>query len=240
MITILKGIMGSHCHGLNTEKSDIDVRGVALKPEPEYLFGLRKFEQHVVQTDEEDITIWELRKFVRLCMKCNTNGLNLLFCEEKSLTKKNDFGCRLREIRHKFLSNRAYPVLKGYYHAEYRHTMGTTTGRLGEKRKNDITEHGYSVKNASHCIRLMITGTILFRTGNYPVWFDDNDRKLLLELKTGMVDKESFEKMFGIHLRKFEDAYEHSHLPNVPAENEIWAEVMDYISDVLEAQQWET
>lgn len=235
MTIILKGVMGSHCHNLDTCTSDTDVRGVGLKADPAYLFGIKRFDQLVVQNDEEDTTIWELRKFVRLCLKCNTNGLNLLFCEERSLTRKNEFGERLREIRHRFLSNRAYPVLRGYYNAEYKYTMGEKTGRLGDKRKKAIQEHGYSVKNASHCLRLLKTGITLFKKGTYPVWFDGGDQKTLLAVKTGQVAKQDFELLFSQHIIEFESAFQDTKLPNVPDEASIWAEVQGYLLDVVEA-----
>ncbi len=73
--TILRATVGSKLHGLNLEATDdTDEMGVCVEP-PEYVVGLRKFEQWVYRTQPEghpsgpkdlDLTIYSLRKWVRL------------------------------------------------------------------------------------------------------------------------------------------------------------------------------
>src|SRR5439155_17926998 len=68
--TILRATVGSKLHGLNLEATDdTDEMGVCVEP-PEYVVGLRQFEQWVYRTQPEghpsgpkdlDLTIYSLR-----------------------------------------------------------------------------------------------------------------------------------------------------------------------------------
>lgn len=78
---------GSHLYGTATPSSDIDIRGVFAPSKESLVFGNppeeREFstgEQNEKNTsDDIDIKLFSVQKFLRLCRKGDTNGLDLLF-----------------------------------------------------------------------------------------------------------------------------------------------------------------
>src|SRR4051812_43174814 len=86
--TILRATVGSRLHGLALEGTDDrDEMGVCIEA-PEYVAGLRHFEQYVYRTKPEgvrseagdlDLTIYSLRKYARLALNGNPTILLLLY-----------------------------------------------------------------------------------------------------------------------------------------------------------------
>jgi predicted nucleotidyltransferase len=110
---IYKVIAGSQAYGLETEQSDLDVRGVCIPPR-RYLLGLGVFEQWENQDPEGDTVIYALTKFVRLALVCNPNIIELLYTDPRHVLFVNDHGRRLLERRHLFLSRLARQTFAGY------------------------------------------------------------------------------------------------------------------------------
>ena len=81
-LILLEAISGSHAYGLNTETSDVDKRGVFLMKEDHYL-GLRYVEQ--INDEKNDITYYELRRFLQLALQGNPNILELFNCSEEHI-----------------------------------------------------------------------------------------------------------------------------------------------------------
>lgn len=73
---IFMSISGSHLYGTSRKDSDIDLRGAAIPP-IEYFYGFKSFEQF--EDKENDVVIWDIRKFINLLAKCNPNFIELLF-----------------------------------------------------------------------------------------------------------------------------------------------------------------
>lgn len=69
--TILSVIVGSVAHGLNTEKSDTDYRGVYVLPTSEILKIGSNIDQTSWVEGRVDDVQWELGKFLFLATKCN-------------------------------------------------------------------------------------------------------------------------------------------------------------------------
>ena len=103
---IYKVVAGSQAYGLDTPESDLDVRGVCIPPR-RYLLGLSPFEQWEHQEEAGDVVIYALAKFVRLALACNPNVIELLHTDPRNVLFVNDYGRRLLEHRHLFLSKRA-------------------------------------------------------------------------------------------------------------------------------------
>lgn len=98
---ILHVLAGSRAHGLATEESDTDTRGVCIPPAP-YLVGLSSFEQH--QDDKGDHVVYSLSKFVRLALAGNPNIIESLFVDDSDVLHATVAGGRLREARELFLT----------------------------------------------------------------------------------------------------------------------------------------
>jgi uncharacterized protein len=72
---VLEVITGSKAYGLNTAKSDTDIRGVYILPETQF-FSLNYPEQ--LSNETNDIVYYELRRFLELLAGNNPNILELL------------------------------------------------------------------------------------------------------------------------------------------------------------------
>lgn len=112
---ILKVKGGSHAYGLNTEKSDLDIRGICIANKINIL-GLENFEQH--ENKQTDTVIYELKKFVRLAKQCNPNVIEILFADPSDIIFINDFGRKLIDNRELFLTKAARYRFAGYAFAQ--------------------------------------------------------------------------------------------------------------------------
>lgn len=74
-VMLLQCISGSRAYGLDTPKSDTDIRGVFLLPKREY-YGFEYTPQ--VGNPSNDIVYYELKRYIELLVKNNPNILELL------------------------------------------------------------------------------------------------------------------------------------------------------------------
>lgn len=118
---IFKTIAGSHLYGTNRSGSDVDVRGVCLPP-VETILGLSNFEQHEIPG--EDTVIYGLQKFCRLALKANPNILEMLFVPEDAILKIDEYGERLINNRHLFLSTKVVHTYSGYAFSQLKRIEG--------------------------------------------------------------------------------------------------------------------
>lgn len=112
--TIYKTVVGSTAYGLNTKDSDIDVKGICIKPK-EYYFGLKVFNQQEFGKDE---VIYSIQKFFKLARDCNPNIIEMLYVDPKHILVNTKYGELLRENRDLFLSTKAKFTFAGYAFAQ--------------------------------------------------------------------------------------------------------------------------
>ena len=103
---------GSHAYGLANENSDIDIRGIAVRT-AEDILGMHHFDGFNQVTENTDIQIYTLDKFVNLALKGNVNVLEILFSDPSNILLCDDFGRYLLDIKEQFLSNYIYKSLRG-------------------------------------------------------------------------------------------------------------------------------
>ena len=107
---------GSLLYGTNHPESDVDLRGVQLDP-IETLLGFQSFEQQNFsefrwgKIFSDDVTIYGLRKFLRLAMDANPNIIELLFA--KPLYQSEDWEM-IQELRFDILSTKIVHSFSGY------------------------------------------------------------------------------------------------------------------------------
>ena len=77
---VLLGFGGSYAYGLNTEQSDLDVRGIISSPISN-LLGLGEFEQYI--DEETDSVLYEFNKIIKLLCSCNPNTIEILGLKKK-------------------------------------------------------------------------------------------------------------------------------------------------------------
>ena len=111
--TILSAVIGSHAHGLQTDKSDLDIIEVYIAPTVE-MFDIYNFTQkQTKQTFQGNVDIFsaELNHFVRGALKGNPKFLEVLWSPIE--LEKTDEGRALKKVREAFLSQQIVPAFKG-------------------------------------------------------------------------------------------------------------------------------
>lgn len=74
-LIIFEAIAGSRAYGLETPKSDTDIRGVFIMPKNDY-YGLNYYSQ--ISDSSNNVVYYELKRFFELLLKNNPNTLELL------------------------------------------------------------------------------------------------------------------------------------------------------------------
>lgn len=162
---------GSHLYGIANENSDLDYRGVFCNTETSKILGLDRFDCKIKQDDEEDSLYFEIRHFLNLLRKTNTQVLEILFApQDKFLALDGQFKELAIDNRNKFVdTKRFFRSISGYMHGERRLVNGERKGQIGKKRYELVKKYGYSPKNLANYIRLGLVAQFFFETGVYIV-----------------------------------------------------------------------
>jgi len=152
---ILQGTVGSHAYGLNHAESDIDTLGVFMYDIMDYLTLEPPQESFV--SHEPDVTLHELRKYLRLALKCNPTVLELLWLDDYTI--KTYAGEMLLENKYAFLSA---PFVKDAFLGYARSQLTRLKDREGKRQ----------VKHAKHMARLINQGYDLYTIGDMDLKVD--------------------------------------------------------------------
>lgn len=132
---ILLGLGGSHAYGTSNEKSDIDVRGIALNSKKEILLG-RDFEQ--VTNNATDTTVYSLKKMSKLLADCNPNTIEILGLKPEHYLYLSSAGKELLNNKDLFLSRKAIYTFGCYAEAQLYKLKQLLTGTMNTK---ELEEH---------------------------------------------------------------------------------------------------
>jgi len=180
-------IGGSTLYGLNTATSDVDFRGIFSVNNKRYVTGFRTVES-IVETGEVDSAYYELKHYLQLLRKTNTQVLEILFAPLSSFTHTTSTFTQMRNHRYSLIDSQLLKKsLAGYIHSEMRLATGERSGQLGGKRKAQVEKHGFSPKNFVQILRLCFVGQHFFTNGEYAVCvkdFDANYHNTLMQIKT--------------------------------------------------------
>jgi predicted nucleotidyltransferase len=119
--TILKVKHGSHCYGLNTPTSDLDIKGICIEPLEYHLGFAKNFEQHIQEASKgypNDLVIYSFKKFAKLAADANPTIVEVLFVEDEDVLFCNEFGAEVRAFRDNFLSAKAKHTFMGFAHSQ--------------------------------------------------------------------------------------------------------------------------
>ena len=194
--TVLRGLVGSTVHGLHLEGSDDrDEMGVCIEP-PEYVVGLQRFEQWTYRTQPEgkrsgpgdlDLTVYSLRKWVRLAANGNPTVLLLLFVPEEHLVVNTPIGRVMRMTLPGLLaSKRAGAAFLGYLTQQKERLLGTR-GQLRVTRTELVERYGFDTKYAMHMLRLGYQGVEYLTTGQLSLPMREPERSLVMSVRRGDV-----------------------------------------------------
>ena len=171
--TILRALVGSTTHGISIGNDDRDEMGVCIEP-IEYAMGFPEFEQLIYRSAVEregrhdarsqkgdlDLTIYSLRKFIRLSLKGNPTILILYFI--KNPLYISFLGKELQELAPKIVSKKAGNAFLGYLTAQKQRMLGERGGTHGRLEE-------YDFKYAAHMVRLGLQGVELLQTGSLSI-----------------------------------------------------------------------
>jgi predicted nucleotidyltransferase len=152
---ILLGVVGSHAYGLNRPGSDVDIKGITIGDESIYL-GFKQFEQKdsgwkdeegggsfPILDEHEDITVYELKKYLRLASDCNPNILELLFLKE--YIRLSPVGDYLRAVRNEFLTTKVKHTYSGYSYSQIKRVERHRSWLLNPPtKKPELKNYGLS------------------------------------------------------------------------------------------------
>lgn len=233
--TILRGVVGSTVHGLALEDTDDrDEMGICIEPLKEAMGIGSPFEQVVYRTATErtgqhdaksevgdlDLTIYSIRKWMRLALSGNPTILTLLFSPHDSLTVVEARGTQLRELAPHIISRKAGKAFLGYMQAQRQRLMG----ERGQKRINRpdlIEKYGFDTKYAGHVLRLGFQGIELMETGKFTLPMVGDDREYVLSVRKGLIDLQDVTTRTGELEARLKDLLDSSPLPEVPNVEEV-------------------
>lgn len=104
-------IRGSHSYGTNIPESDIDYGGVFIQGLDDIL-GNKYVEQ--INDDNNDVVIYEIRRFLELLAIANPSVLELLFTPEDCVIYKHPLFDELLEMREEFITKMCFDSIGGY------------------------------------------------------------------------------------------------------------------------------
>lgn len=170
---------GSHAYGLATPESDYDYKGIFF-PNERYIIGLDTIEQ--VKVRDDDWTLYEFRRFVKLLKLQNPSIIELLFSPDIVFDVRWK---SLKDILKQYINQDVYLSYKGYIEAQLERIQRDAGG----KRKELFDKYGYDVKSASHVCRLALQGIELLATGTLHVRLEGETQRAIMEIKTGKIPK---------------------------------------------------
>jgi len=242
---IVRTVVGSTVHGLSIDgQDDQDEMGVCIEP-PEYVVGLKVFEQHVYRTKpigvrsgpgDVDRTIYSLRKYARLAASGNPTILLLLF--SPFVIFSTPAGNRLRDIRPAFASKKAGHSFYGYMRAQRQRIIDERGGRHGKPRADFVERYGYDTKYAMHMLRLGYQGQEYLTSGTITLPMPEPTRGYLRNVRIGEVSLDHVLENAAELEHTLRDLLDSSPLPDEPdydringfliAEHEVhWSKVRD-------------
>lgn len=159
---ILKTLVGSHAHGLNTKDSDLDYRGVYITSTSDILKVNATFHPTSWVEGKEDNTSYELVHFLHLALKSSPTILETLV---SPIVETTDDGNELRRLLPKLWSS-DYVVnsVRGYAHNQRKKFL----------EDKDERPWKYAVAN----IRTLLLGIELLKHGTMTVDVADQQKIL--------------------------------------------------------------
>lgn len=191
--TILRCQVGSVVHGTSIDgQGDRDEMGICVEPR-EYVVGLRRFDQYIHRTQPDgarsgpgdlDLTVYSLRKWMRLALDGNPTVLLPLYVQDTDLVRVTDLGRTLRAQAHRFASRQAGRRFLGYLRAQRERLLGVRGGRH-TNRPELVEKYGFDSKYAHHMVRLALQGVELMETGRITLPIAQPWRGWLVALRQG-------------------------------------------------------
>lgn len=223
--TILRCRVGSAVHGLSIEGTDDeDQMGICTEP-PEYVIGLKQFDQYIYRTQPEgvrsgpgdlDYTCYSLRKWMRLALNGNPTVLLPLFVPEPDIITTTEAGRELRALAPSIISRQAGRRFAGYLEAQRRSLLSRDGKGRDVTRAELVEAYGFDTKFCGHMVRLGMQGVELLETGRITLPMPEPARTWIRELRTGQHTMREALEAAETCERQIEALLGTSHLPEHP------------------------
>lgn len=177
-LILFEAISGSRAFGLATENSDTDIRGVYYLPKEDF-FGLNYIPQ--ISNETNDITYYEIGRFVELLQKNNPNILEILASPEDSILYKNPLMDLLKAKD--FLSKLCKDTFAGYAVSQIKKAKG-----LNKKILNPVDKERKSILD--FCFILKGQGSVSLKQ-----WLSENGKT---QENCGLVNIDHTKGMFAL------------------------------------------
>jgi hypothetical protein len=176
---LLASISGSKAYGTDTPESDTDLRGVFILP-AERFFGLECIDQ--VSDEKNDITFFELSRFIHLLCRSNPNILEMLFVPDDCVRSRHPLFDLIDPSV--FLSKQCQSAFAGYAMTQIRKARG-----LNKKIVNPMKED--RKRPIDYCHVLDGQGSVPLST-----WLDDHG---FSDSRCGLVNVPHMHNINGIY-----------------------------------------
>ena len=220
---LLVGFGGSIAYGLNTPRSDVDIRGIFLNT-PEEFTGLRT-ETEQLRLEGSDTVLYGLRKAMRLLLDCNPNVIELLGLRPEHVLICSEEGRMILDRSYVFLSKRAIWTFGGY--------ATSLRKKLQTQVYEGKTDARTLSKEMSHLIRIYAMGIELL--DGQITTFREREHDLLMEIRGGRyldrhrVPTQEYERLLEDYIGGFNAAAIRTRLPAEPdreAANSLTMEIV--------------
>lgn len=247
--TILRVPAGSTLHGLNVPGTDdSDEVGICIE-DLDAAFGFSEFEQYIYRTAAEreskhdapsqagdtDLTIFSLRKFLRLAMQGNPQILQCLFVPSNLWLAGDARGAHLQELAPLIVSRHAGMRYLGYLEAQRQRLLGER-GQKKTNRPGLEAKYGFDTKYAMHILRLGFQGVELMSTGRLTLPMAEKDRAFTYAVRLGQVPMQDALTKAGELERQIKDLLDDAPVPAEPARDEIQAWMLNMYFENWKAQ----
>lgn len=234
--TILRVPAGSNLHGLSLPgKDDQDEVGICVE-DIDAAVGFSEFEQYIYRTAAEregkhdapsqhgdlDLTIFSLRKFLRLAMQGNPQILQCLFVPYELCVQRDSIGAELQRMAPLIVSRHAGSRYLGYLEAQRQRLLGER-GQKKVNRPELEAQFGFDTKYAMHILRLGFQGVELMTTGKLTLPMAETDRAFVYATRLGEVPLQDVLTKAGELERQIKDLLLDAPVPAEPAREELQA-----------------
>jgi len=160
------GLGGSYAYGMQTDTSDIDIRGVAVNSKEEILTN-KNFEQFV--NEETDTTIYSFNKIVALLSNCNPNTIEILGLRPEHYLYLSPIGEILVANKILFLSKKCIGTFGGYANSQLRRLESKAAREIGQAQREEYILN--SIKFAEEEFRSR------YPDGKWELYIDNSDKE---------------------------------------------------------------
>jgi len=232
--TILRVPAGSNLHGLSVPGADDrDEVGICIE-DLDAAMGFTPFEQFIYRTAAEregrhdapsqagdlDLTIFSLRKFLRLAMQGNPQIIQCFFVPQPLCVSCDARGAKLQELAPLVVSRQAGHRYLGYLEAQRQRLLGER-GQKKVNRPELEAKFGFDTKYAMHILRLGFQGVELLSTGRLTLPMAEKDRAFVYATRLGQVPMQDVLTKAGELETQIKDLLDDAPVPAEPAREEL-------------------